>query len=314
LKQLVVTADDFGAAREVNEAVEIAHTRGILTATSLMVAAPAAAEAVALAKRLPSLRVGLHVVLVEGRPMLPPSQIPDLVDANGLFRTNMAASGAKMFFFSEVRRQLEHEIEAQFEAFRATGLTLDHVNAHKHFHLHPTIASTILRIGRKHGMRALRVPREILPRSLNQESSLSPSGGEGRGEGANASTHSEQQNSLQHSPPHPNPLPRWGRGNGLVGVFASRLMNRVRREGIATPDRIYGLRWSGAMTKERVLSLMQGLPDGLSEIYLHPATGPYPGSAPGYRYADELAALTDGEVAQAARDPHIKLGGFIDFR
>jgi hopanoid biosynthesis associated protein HpnK len=160
LKRLVVTADDFGAAREVNEAIEIAHTRGILTATSLMVAAPAAAEAVALAKRLPSLRVGLHVVLVEGRPMLPPSQIPDLVGANGLFRTNMAASGAKMFFFPKVRRQLEHEIEAQFEAFRATGLALDHVNAHKHFHLHPTIASAILRIGKKHGMCALRVPRE----------------------------------------------------------------------------------------------------------------------------------------------------------
>jgi hypothetical protein len=100
----------------------------------------------------------------------------------------------------------------------------------------------------------------------------------------------------------------------LLAPFATLLMNRVRREGIATPDRVYGLRWSGAMTKERVLPLMQGLPDGLSEIYLHPATGPFPGSASGYRYADELAALTDGEVAEAVRDPQIKLGGFIDFR
>jgi hopanoid biosynthesis associated protein HpnK len=264
LKHLIVTADDFGAAREVNEAVEIAHTRGILTATSLMVAAPAAAEAVSLAKRLPSLRVGLHVVLVEGRPMLPPSQIPDLIDANGMFCTDMAASGAKMFFLSAVRRQLEHEIEAQFEAFRATGLALDHVNAHKHFHLHPTIASAILRIGRNYGMRALRVPREP---------------------GADR----------------------------LVGVFASRLMNRVRREGIATPDRVYGLRWSGAMTKERLLAVLRDLPDGLSEIYLHPATGPYPGSAPVYRYAEELAALMDGEVVQAARDSGVRLGGFKDF-
>jgi predicted glycoside hydrolase/deacetylase ChbG (UPF0249 family) len=170
-----------------------------------------------------------------------------------------------MFFFPKVRRQLEHEIEAQFEAFRATGLALDHVNAHKHFHLHPTIASTILRIGKKHGMRALRVPREP---------------------GADR----------------------------LVGAFAGLLMKRVRSEGIVTPDRVYGLRWSGAMTKERVLGLVRGLPDGLSEIYLHPATGPYPGSAPGYRYADELAALTDGEVAQTARGAHIKLGGFTDFR
>jgi hypothetical protein len=63
-----------------------------------------------------------------------------------------------------------------------------------------------------------------------------------------------------------------------------------------------------------VQSVVQGLPDGLSEIYLHPATGPYRGCAPGYRYADELAALTDAEVADAAREPHIRLGGFTDFR
>ncbi len=64
MKGLIVTADDFGAAVEVNEAIETAHRDGILTATSLMVAAPAAADAVARARRIPSLRVGLHLVLV----------------------------------------------------------------------------------------------------------------------------------------------------------------------------------------------------------------------------------------------------------
>src|SRR5262245_8100185 len=84
-KGLIVTADDYGAAREVNDAVEHAHRHGILTAASLMVAAPAAADAVARAKATPSLRVGLHLVLVEGRPMLSPSLIPDLVDGTGHF-------------------------------------------------------------------------------------------------------------------------------------------------------------------------------------------------------------------------------------
>ena len=59
-KRLIVTADDFGLSREVNEAVEQAHREGILTAASLMVSAPAAADAVARARRLPSLRVGLQ--------------------------------------------------------------------------------------------------------------------------------------------------------------------------------------------------------------------------------------------------------------
>src|SRR5262249_25034335 len=98
VKQLVITADDFGAAPEVNEAVEIAHRDGILTATSLMVSAPAADDAVARARRLPFLRVGLHLVLVEGRPALPASEIPDLVAGDGTFRTDMARAGAAMFF------------------------------------------------------------------------------------------------------------------------------------------------------------------------------------------------------------------------
>ena len=75
MKSLVITSDDFGAAPEVNEAVEQAHRDGVLTAASLMVAAPGAADAVERAKRLPSLGVGLHVVLVEGKPALPPEVV-----------------------------------------------------------------------------------------------------------------------------------------------------------------------------------------------------------------------------------------------
>jgi len=277
LKRLVVTADDFGAAAEVNEAVEIAHTRGILTATSLMVAAPAAHEAVALAKRIPSLRVGLHVVLVEGKPVLPPTQVPDLVDSSGHFRTDMAASGARMFFLPHVRRQLMREIEAQFEAFHATGLPLDHVNAHKHFHLHPTIASAILRTGKKFGMRALRVPRE--PRKVL----------------------------AQIEPQSADPV------SAITTPWSALLALRLKMSGVISPDQVFGLRWSGAMTKTRVRALIDRLPDGLTEIYLHPATSPYPGSAPGYRYAEELTALTDSDVVATRSDPQIRWGGFGDF-
>src|SRR5262249_9074297 len=132
LKRVVVTADDFGLAREVNEAVEAAHAGGILTAASLMVAASAAADAVARGRRLPWLRVGLHLVLVEGRPVLPPAQVPDLVDASGHFRTDLARLGCDIFLRPSVRRQLAAEIEAQFAAYRATGLALDHADAHQH--------------------------------------------------------------------------------------------------------------------------------------------------------------------------------------
>ncbi|MBV8169085.1 MAG: ChbG/HpnK family deacetylase, partial [Alphaproteobacteria bacterium] len=87
MRRLVVTADDFGLSVEVNEAVEAAHREGILTSASLMVAAPAAADAVRRAQRLPDLGVGLHLTLLADRPMSPPESLPDLVDERGWFHT-----------------------------------------------------------------------------------------------------------------------------------------------------------------------------------------------------------------------------------
>lgn len=157
---VIVTADDFGLHPGVNEAVETAHRDGVLNAASLMVAAPAALDAVERARRLPSLRVGLHLVLADGDAMLLRAQVPDLLGEDGRFGSNMALDGVRFFFLPWVRRQLALEIRAQFEAYAATGLALDHVNAHKHFHLHPTVLSLILSIGREYGLRAVRLPWE----------------------------------------------------------------------------------------------------------------------------------------------------------
>ncbi len=164
MKYLILTADDFGLADEVNRAVEIAHVEGVLTAASLMVGAPAAAGAVETARRLPRLAVGLHLALVDALPVLPASAAPDLVDAHGRLRTDMARVGAAISFLPRVRRQMLAEIRAQFEAFRATGLKLDHVNAHRHFHLHPSVTSAILDHAAQFGVRAVRAPLE--PRAV----------------------------------------------------------------------------------------------------------------------------------------------------
>jgi hopanoid biosynthesis associated protein HpnK len=274
---LVITADDFGAAEAVNDAVEEAHRNGILTAASLMVSGAAATDAVRRARALPSLRVGLHLVLVEGKPILPPRAVPDLVDRDGNFRNDMARAGAAMFFFPKVRQQLAMEIEAQFAAFEATGLPLDHVNAHKHFHLHPTIASLLVTLGKKHGVKGARAPLEPQP----------------------VLAHIDRQ-SVSASV-------------ALTAPFARLLRGKLRRAGIAAPDQVFGLSWSGAMRTERLMGLIAHLPEGLSEIYMHPATGAYPGSAPGYEYAAELAALTDPRMPALIREGDIRLGGFRDF-
>jgi chitin disaccharide deacetylase len=277
VKNLIITADDFGAAEAVNDAVEQAHKDGILTAASLMVSGAAAADAVRRAHAMPNLRVGLHLVLVDGQPILPPASVPDLVDMNGNFRNEMARAGAAMFFRPGVRRQLEAEMEAQFTAFAATGLTLDHVNAHKHFHLHPTIAALIAKLGRKYGARGARVPLEPAEILVQVE-----------------------------------PV-RVNAAMALTMPFARRLSRHFARAGIAAPDQVFGLAWSGAMRAERLAGILTHLPAGLSEIYMHPATGNYPGSTPGYDYAAELAALTDPRMRALIKGGDIRLGGFADF-
>uniref|UniRef100_E1T8M9 Hopanoid biosynthesis associated protein HpnK n=1 Tax=Burkholderia sp. (strain CCGE1003) TaxID=640512 RepID=E1T8M9_BURSG len=159
-RALIVTADDFGLHPRVNLAVERAHCDGVLTAASLMVGAPAASDAVQRARALPRLRVGLHLVLADGDPVTPRAGIATLVDEHGRFGNNMVLDGVRFFLLPYVREQLAREIRAQFEAFARTGLALDHVNTHKHFHLHPTVLGLILEIGRDYGMKAMRLPFE----------------------------------------------------------------------------------------------------------------------------------------------------------
>ncbi len=160
MRRLILNADDFGLDESVNDAVEQAHVDGALTTASLMVGAPAAVHAVEIAKRLPTLGVGLHLVLADGPAVSPRTAIPDLLDAQGRFGDHMVRDGFRYFFLPEVRAQLAIEIRAQFETFAATGLRLDHVNAHKHFHLHPTVLSLMLAIGRNYGLNAVRLPYE----------------------------------------------------------------------------------------------------------------------------------------------------------
>ncbi|MGH7060776.1 MAG: hopanoid biosynthesis-associated protein HpnK [Stellaceae bacterium] len=273
MKQLIVCADDFGLDRAVNEAIEAAHRRGILSTASLMVGAREAADAVARAKRLPDLHVGLHLNLVEGRPLLPAPEIPGLVRGGGELDRNMVRAGLRFFFVPQVRRQLATEIRAQFAAFRATGLTLDHVNAHKHMHLHPTVARLIVEIGRDFGMKAVRVPSE-------------PVG------------------------PLRRAFPGEHRWPTLYRPWIEQLRRRLRRSGLATNDHLFGLAWSGGMTEERVLRLLPHLPDGVSELYFHPASERTPRlveAMPGYRHREELAALLSPAVAERIGECGIRL-------
>lgn len=262
MKKIIVTADDFGNAVPINEAVEQAHRNGVLSAASLMVGAPAATDAVERARRLPSLGVGLHLTLVDGRPVLPPQQIPGLVGSDGRFSCDPVRLGVALFFSPELRRQAEAEIEAQFERFRGTALPLDHVNGHQHFHMHPVVTRAIARLAPAFGSPPVRIPLEPFRPSPDR------------------------------------PLQRlWS------WLFYAAQTHGMRRRlsavGLALNDHVLGVNDSGAMTERRVLQLLDCLPDGVTELYCHPATRRWEGAdnlPAHYRAEEEFAALVSPRV------------------
>ena len=201
-------------------------------------------------------------MVVEGPAVLPAGKIPDLVNAAGRFPSEQLRLGFTYFAKPHVRRQLASEIRAQFTAFAATGLTLHHADAHKHMHLHPTVAKLMLDIGREFGLRRVRVPAEpptVLARC-----------GTRAGFGAYA---------LHH----------WSRV----------LRRQVRAAGMTTTDYCFGIAWSGHMTSERLGRLLGALPPGESEIYFHPAVKrdeELRRLMPDYEHEAELAALLQSRI------------------
>ncbi len=275
-KQLIVTADDFGVDIAVNEAVEQAFTEGILTSASLMMGAAATDDAVARAKRLKGLAVGLHITVADGVPVSARRHVRQLIGTDGRFKDNLAGAGLRWFLNPFVRAQLAFEIEAQFKAFAATGLALDHVNVHKHLHLHPTVASLIMTIGRRYGLSALRIPYE--PRGV-----------------------------IMSAEPRVKVARSW------LGPMLASIRRRARKEKLVSNDHVFGLAWSGAMTEDRILALIPHLPPGLNELYTHPATADaasMPHAVPSYRYRDELKALLSPKVRQALNDNGVTLTRF----
>jgi len=271
-RRAIFSADDFGLSLAVNEGIERAHREGLLSTASLMVAGEAAADAVRRAQRMPDLKVGLHLVAIEGPAVLPPSDIAALLDVEGHIPSDQLGLGLRYAFSPRVRAQLAREIAAQFRAFAATGLPLDHANAHKHMHLHPYVGARLMAEGRGHGLRALRIPAE--------PAAVMTALGARQGIGARA----------------------------LLG-WTRLLRRQARRAGLTTNDYAFGIAWSGGMTESRLLRLLPKLPAGLSEIYFHPAAGRdalLDRLMPGYAHEGELAALLSPALRTAVRDQHIE--------
>jgi hopanoid biosynthesis associated protein HpnK len=272
---VIFNADDFGASRQVNEAVRRAHSQGILTSASLMVTGDAVADAVAMARRTPTLAVGLHLVVVRGRAVLDHRDIPHLVDASGRFSNNPLHAGLLYFFNRHARKELALEIAAQFERFAATGLPLSHVDGHLHLHVHPTIFPLLLPLAESYGAVGVRVPSDDIVLALRHD----------------------RQKALTRT--------TWAVALGLVSRWCRHQLDG--RQLLAT-NRVYGVMQSGHMDDVYVRQVLLHLRPGIAELYFHPATdttdqewGPNP---------TDLASLLNPAVHQTVTQRALHLSSF----
>jgi chitin disaccharide deacetylase len=280
-RRLIVNADDFGSSEAVNEAVIRAFTEGVLTSCSLMVTGEAFEHAVSVAHAHPDLAVGIHLVTVMGRAVLPPAVIPTLVDAAGNFVSNPTRAGLKYYFSPQARSELRQELRAQFDKFAATGIRLSHIDGHLHMHVHPVIFRAALELGIRYGVRRMRVPQEEYRFAVNFRRQYAGK---------------KALNTL------------------LFSLFARRMKQQLRASDFVYAERVYGNLHSGQMDEPYFLYMLDNLHATTNEIYFHPAV--YPSdcmlNAAEQQCMREFAALTSPRVCRHAHELGIELVNYFD--
>lgn len=280
LRKLIVNADDFGLSPGVNRAVEQAWQAGILTQASLMAGGDAFDDAVEIARRNPGLQVGLHLTLVQGRPVLPPEQVPGLVGSNGCFPDNPVSVGMKLFFDPTIRMQLRKEIEAQILKIKQAGIPLSHVDGHLNIQMHPTVFSVLSGLMARYEITSFRTTRERLFQNLRLDRS--------RMIGKSAE-------------------------RIIFGALAGHAAPALKYQGITTAVEVKGVLNSGQMTEEYLLSVLENLQEGTTEIYFHPGCLPdeeISRRMPDYKHEQELAALLSPRVRERLQQLGIALTNY----
>jgi predicted glycoside hydrolase/deacetylase ChbG (UPF0249 family) len=254
VRRLIVNADDFGYTAGVNRAIVEAHTRGIVTSTTLMANGPAFSEAARIAGGTPRLSVGCHVVLIDGSPLLAPNQISSLRGTSGgpSFRDGLMSFAARSIAGLLDPEEIEAEATAQIRKVQSFGIAVSHFDTHKHTHIFPPVLRPLLRAAAACGVSAVRNP--FGPRLPLRSSELLAT---------------------------PSLWKRTAEVRILRG-FARKFRESVDRLGFSTPDGTLGIEVTGVLDERLFRAIAETIPQGTWEFVCHP----------GYNDADLQAANT----------------------
>jgi hopanoid biosynthesis associated protein HpnK len=255
MRRLIVNADDFGFTSGVNRAIVEAYSRGIVTSATLMANGLAFAEGAHLAKTVPGLSVGCHVVLIDGQPVLGANQVATLTNGDSaapLFRNGLKTFAARAIAGCLNAEEIEAEATAQIRKIQGLGISVSHVDTHKHTHLFPSVLRPLLRAARACGVRALRNPFGP-PRALQS----------------------------RHLLARPSLWTRYAEVR-ILRSFAGKFREAVNRQGFITPHGTLGIEVTGVLDETLFRAIAQTIPEGTWEFVCHP----------GYNDADLQAVKT----------------------
>jgi predicted glycoside hydrolase/deacetylase ChbG (UPF0249 family) len=243
VKNLIVNADDLGWSDGVNRGIAEAHRNGIVTSASVLANGTAFLAAVELVRAMPGIGVGVHLNLSDGSPVAEPETVTSLLNDRGEFAGGPEGLLLRMARRAVELREVEREWDAQITLVREAGIAPTHLDGHKHVHMLPGLFEIALRLAKRHGIAAIRVAHE--------ESSLRTALGARR----------EQHGGI---------VMRQGVQARGLKLLARDARESAERAGIAAADYFCGIAQTGELTREGVARLLRSLPDGTTELMVHP--------------------------------------------
>jgi predicted glycoside hydrolase/deacetylase ChbG (UPF0249 family) len=288
VRNLIVNADDLAWTEGVNRGIAQAHRYGIVTSATILANGAAFASAVELVKATPSLAVGVHLNLSDGKPVSPPETVPSIVNDRGEFK-----GGPEALLLRVARRNLrikevEMEWESQIRKVVNAGIQPTHLDGHKHVHMLPGMFEIVLRLAKRNAIAAIRISHE--------GSSLRA-----------ALSSGENQNIPQ--------VMKQGVQARVLKLLARDARALAEAAGIATTDYFCGIAQTGELTIEGMKRLLQNLPEGTTEMMCHPGFMDQELEESATRLQDsrelEVEILTSTDIRNLVASQGIRL---IDYR